>query len=151
MTLARCATLTGLLLAGGCTINAGAPRPAEAVVLPAPCPAGMTERSTLTAFFGRNARQDGREFLRVPEAEWERFRLAQLTPRFPRGSTILDAVGTWQGQALAEPTKVFFVTGPSETAEAALQSLRAAIDTYRRDFQQQSVGILATKACAAGF
>jgi hypothetical protein len=111
----------------------------------------MAERSTLTAFFGRNGRRDGREVLRVSATEWERFRLAQLTPRFPQGSTILDAVGTWQGQTLAEPTKLFLVVVPSETADAALPSLQAAIDTYRRDFQQQSVGILVTKACAAGF
>ncbi|MDO9711338.1 DUF3574 domain-containing protein [Paracraurococcus lichenis] len=148
MSLARGAGLAVLLLAGGCATQAA---PTQAANPPASCPAGMAERSTLTAFFGRNGSRNGREFLRVPAEAWERFRRAELTPRFPAGSTILDAVGTWQGQTLAEPTKVVLLVVPSETQDAALQSLQAAIDIYRRDFQQQSVGILVTQACAAGF
>jgi hypothetical protein len=87
----------------------------------------------------------------VTDAEWRAFVLDQVTPRFPDGFTVLDAVGQYrdrQGRVHSEPTKVLLIVhGTGAEPRAAIQELR---DTYRRLFQQESVLLIESPA-RAGF
>ncbi len=86
----------------------------------------------------------------VTDAEWRAFVVEHVTPRFPDGFTVLDAVGQYRtraGELKTEPTKVLVIVHPPEaSARKAIQELR---DTYRRLFQQESVLLVESPARAA--
>jgi hypothetical protein len=90
-------------------------------------------------FFGR-LKPDGSV---VTDAEWRAFVAEHVTPRFPDGFTVLDAVGQYrdrEGRVQTEPTKVLLIVhGPEARARAAIQELR---ELYRRLFQQESVFLI---------
>jgi hypothetical protein len=98
-------------------------------------------------FFGR-LKPDGTV---VTDAEWRAFVTEHVTPRFPDGFTVLDAVGqyrTREGRVQTEPTKTLLIVhGPDARPRAAIQELR---DVYRRLFQQESVLLIESPA-RAGF
>jgi hypothetical protein len=98
-------------------------------------------------FFGR-LRPDGTV---VTDAEWRAFVAEHVTPRFPDGFTVLDAVGQYRTRAgvlQTEPTKILLILhGPEAWPRAAIQELR---DVYRRLFQQESVLLIESPA-RAGF
>jgi hypothetical protein len=97
-------------------------------------------------YFGR-LKPDGSV---VTDAEWRAFVVEHVTPRFPDGFTVLDAVGQYRtraGELKTEPTKVLVIAHPPESrARAAIQELR---DAYRRLFQQESVLLIEIPARAA--
>ena len=86
----------------------------------------------------------------MTDAEWRAFVVEHVTPRFPDGFTVLDAVGQYRtraGELKTEPTKVLVIAHPPEArARAAIQELR---DAYRRLFQQESVLLIEIPARAA--
>jgi Protein of unknown function (DUF3574) len=86
----------------------------------------------------------------VTDAEWRAFVVEHVTPRFPDGFAVLDAVGQYRtraGELTTEPTKVLVIVHPPEaSARKAIQELR---DTYRRLFQQESVLLIESPARAA--
>lgn len=98
-------------------------------------------------FFGR-LKPDGSV---VTDAEWRAFVVEHVTPRFPDGFTVLDAVGQYRtrtGELQTEPTKILQIVHGSEARpRAAIQELR---DVYRRLFQQESVLLIESPA-RAGF
>jgi hypothetical protein len=98
-------------------------------------------------YFGR-LKPDGSV---VTDAEWHAFVQEQVTPRFPDGFTVVDAVGQYRtraGELKTEPTKVLIIAHPPEARpRAAIQELR---DAYRRLFQQESVLLIEIPA-RAGF
>lgn len=127
-----------LLAMAGCAGSAGpaiAPPPGTQPLL----------RSEL--FFGR-LKPDGGV---VTDAQWHAFVVEHVTPRFPDGFTVLDAVGQYRtrgGELQTEPTKILQVVhGSDARARAAIQELR---DLYRRLFQQESVLLIESPA-RAGF
>ena len=87
----------------------------------------------------------------VTDAEWRAFVVEHVTPRFPDGFTVVDAVGQYRtraGELQTEPTKILQVVhGADARARASIQELR---DLYRRLFQQESVLLLESPA-RAGF
>lgn len=93
-------------------------------------------------FFGRAA---------VPDAAWQRFFAREVSPRFPYGSTALDARGEWRdplsGHIARERSTVLIIAAPS--APETVARLAALADAYRRTFHQRSVGIVTTTECAA--
>jgi hypothetical protein len=97
-------------------------------------------------YFGR-LKPDGSV---VTDAEWRAYVVEHVTPRFPDGFTVLDAVGQYRtraGEIKTEPTKVLVIAHPPEArARAAIQELR---DVYRRLFQQESVLLIEIPARAA--
>jgi hypothetical protein len=97
-------------------------------------------------YFGR-LKPDGSV---VTDAEWRAFVVEHVTPRFPDGFTVLDAVGQYRtsaGEIKSEPTKVLLVAHPPDARpRAALQELR---DLYRRLFQQESVLLIESPARAS--
>jgi hypothetical protein len=98
-------------------------------------------------YFGR-LRPDGTV---VSDAEWRTFVAEEITPRFPDGFTVFDALGQYRGrdgQIVSEPTKVLLIVhGADARLRGALQELR---DLYRRRFQQESVLLIQSPA-RAGF
>jgi hypothetical protein len=98
-------------------------------------------------YFGR-LRPDGTV---VSDAEWRTFVAEEITPRFPDGFTVFDALGQYRGrdgQIVSEPTKVLLIVhGADARLRGALQELR---DLYRRRFQQESVLLIESPA-RAGF
>ena len=98
-------------------------------------------------YFGR-LRPDGTV---VSDAEWRSFVAEEITPRFPDGFTVFDALGQYRGrdgQIVSEPTKVLLIVhGPDARLRGSVQELR---DLYRRLFQQESVLLIESPA-HAGF
>jgi hypothetical protein len=126
-----------LLAIAGC---AGGPGPA---VEP---PRGSQAWLRSELYFGR-LKPDGGV---VTDAEWRAFVVDHVTPRFPDGFTVLDAVGQYRtraGELKTEPTKILLVAHPPEAGpRRAIQELR---DIYRRLFQQESVLLIESAAHAA--
>jgi hypothetical protein len=87
----------------------------------------------------------------VSDAEWRSFVAEEITPRFPDGFTVFDALGQYRGrdgQIVSEPTKVLLIVhGPDARLRGSVQELR---DLYRRLFQQESVLLIESPA-RAGF
>jgi hypothetical protein len=97
-------------------------------------------------FFGRNANG----VARVSDADWQRFVLANLLPRFA-GMTILDAQGVWTdpvaGTAEREGTKLVRIAEPGGADLA--RRVRDVTEAYKTQFGQKSVGIVTSPVCAA--
>jgi len=118
------------------------PAPPYACLLPA-------EQRMLVAelFFGRGMK--GRT--PVSDAEWAEFAAQTVTPNFPDGFTAFDGDGQWlnpaTGQIVSARTKILIVAAPR--TEDLAQRLSAVMDSYKRQFRQQSVGIITRDACAS--
>ncbi len=116
---------------------------------PLGCGAGLVPSVGLTGLFGLD--MPGGQ--RLSPAQWQAFQNAELQPRFPAGFTVSDATGSWRGpdgRITSDPTKVFLVLAPAAQAATARAGLEQAIAVYRRDFQQQSVGLLMQPGCTSG-
>jgi len=98
-------------------------------------------------FFGRGIK--GRQPL--TDAEWAEFTARTITPNFPDGFTVFDGEGQWRnpqtGQIAGDRTKILLVAAKREPDLA--RRLSAVIDAYKRQFHQQSVGIITRDSCAA--
>lgn len=108
-----------------------------------PCPLqGQKQMLVAELFFGRGA---------VSDAEWRRFVRSEVSPRFPDGSTSLDARGEWRdpltGHVAREPAKVLIIAARS--SPDTLARIAGLAEAYRKNFHQRSVGIVTTTACAA--
>lgn len=93
-------------------------------------------RFTRTELFLGLARPRGPE---VTEAEWAAFLSREVTPRFPRGLTVLSARGQWlqDGRVVREPSRVLVLLHESTAeTERNIEAIRAA---YMRQFDQQAV------------
>ena len=97
-------------------------------------------------FFGRGMK--GRA--PVSDAEWADFVAQTVTPNFPNGFTAFDGDGQWRspdtGQIVSARTKILIVA--AERTPDLAQRLSAVIDAYKRQFRQQSVGIITRNSCA---
>ncbi|MFW7267151.1 DUF3574 domain-containing protein [Gluconacetobacter sp. Hr-1-5] len=94
-------------------------------------------------------RPDGRP---VTDAEWQAFLARAVTPRFPDGLSVFQASGHWRDrtslQVTAEPSRIVWIAADPDAPGLAtrLDAIRAE---YRRDFQQQSVGLVIRTGCQA--
>lgn len=91
-----------------------------------------------TLFFGRN-RANGPE---VSESEFANFLSQIITPAFPDGLTVLDAVGQFRlsdGQIIREKTKVLILLYPTETRRRDSRRIELIRNEYKKQFEQQSV------------
>jgi hypothetical protein len=87
----------------------------------------------------------------VSESAWTRFVAHEITPRFPDGLTITNAIGQWRdpasGRVVREPSKRVEIVLPGHSDyEARLDAIVAA---YKRRFHQHSVGIIVQAACVS--
>jgi len=122
-------------------ICAGAQAPAL------PCHGTLQRRDVAELFFGR----DIGHRVGVSNADWTRFVARELTPRFPDGLTITDAIGQWRnpanGQIVHEPSKHVEIVLPGHSDDEA--RLDAVVAAYKRAFRQRSVGVIVREACAS--
>jgi hypothetical protein len=97
--------------------------------------------------FGRNI---GGE-LGVSEELWTEFVASEITPRFPQGLTIDDALGQWRdperNMVVKEPSKDVRVIVPAD--EAVKEKIDGIVTAYKQRFQQQSVGVVIRQACVS--
>jgi hypothetical protein len=93
----------------------------------------------ISFMFGRDV---GNE-LGVSEELWTGFVASEITPRFPHGLTIDDALGQWRD---AETNEI--VKEPSYDTETN-EKIDPIVAAYQERFQQQAVGIVIRPACAS--
>jgi hypothetical protein len=87
----------------------------------------------------------------VSETAWTRFVAREMTPRFPDGLTVTDALGQWRdrdrGRIVREPSKRVEIVLPGGADDEA--KLDAIVTAYKRQFRQQSVGVIVRPACVS--
>ncbi len=87
----------------------------------------------------------------VSEAAWSRFLAREMTPRFPDGLSVVDAAGQWRdpvrGRLTHEPSKLVIIVVPDQVATQ--DRITAIVAAYRRQFRQQSVGVIMRPVCAS--
>ncbi len=136
-----------LLLAGACASFA-APTRLAAQIPELSCAGAQHPRQVAELLFGRNI---GRR-LGVSESAWSNFVARELTPRFPDGLTITDAVGQWRdnssGRIVREPTKKVEIVLPGNGGGGQAR-LDAVVRAYKNEFHQRSVGVIVQPACVA--
>lgn len=111
------------------------------------CHGAQRPRLVAELLFGRNIGSR----LGVSEPAWARFVTREVTPRFPDGLTVTDAVGQWRDRAsgalVRERSKrVEIVLSGKADDEARLEAVVAA---YKRQFRQHSVGVILHAACVS--
>ena len=87
----------------------------------------------------------------MTDAEWNDFVLRAVSPEFPDGFTVTDGNGQYfdqgSGKLIHEQTKILLVAAdPDSDLKTRIGSVIAA---YRAQFQQRSVGVITSEACAA--
>ncbi len=86
----------------------------------------------------------------MSDDEWADFAAQTVTPNFPDGFTALDGDGQWRnpdtGQIVSARTKILIVA--AERTPDLARRLSVVIDSYKRRFRQQSVGIITRDLCA---
>jgi Protein of unknown function (DUF3574) len=140
MRAAILAALSVMLLTAGKT-GAGAQTAAPS------CHGTQQPKMVVELMFGRDI---GRR-VGVSEAAWVRFVAREMTPRFPDGLTITDAIGQWRdrvsGRIVREPSKHVEIVLPGNADDDT--RLDAIVDAYKRAFHQQSVGVIVRPACVS--
>jgi hypothetical protein len=119
-----------------------------AMLLAAParaaCPAGQSAMLNVRIYFGLRA--DGKQ---LPDSAWSDFLARTVTPRFPAGFTVYDAMGQWRDLQThvigREPTRIIEVDAiDTREFRAKVEEIRKI---YGARFHQQSVGLLIFPAC----
>lgn len=97
--------------------------------------------------FGRNIGGQ----LGVSEELWSDFVAKEITPRFPQGLTVDDAVGQWRDRETStivkEPSKDVRVIVPAGVE--VKEKVDAIVAAYKQRFQQQAVGVVIRPACVS--
>jgi hypothetical protein len=87
----------------------------------------------------------------VGQSAWARFVRRELTPRFPDGLTITDAIGQWRdrdnGAILREPSKHVEIVLPGAADDDA--RLDAVVAAYKRQFRQHAVVVIVRGGCVS--
>lgn len=144
MRATSCLLATSLLLAACAPGKSDAPAPGSLA-----CERfGARQGVEITLLFGLT-RPDGRP---ITDTEWRDFLARTVTPRFPDGLSEFQAGGQWRdrasGQTISEPSRIVWIATQPDAPDlvARLDTIRAQ---YRRDFQQQSVGLVVHTGCQA--
>jgi hypothetical protein len=87
----------------------------------------------------------------VSETAWAHFLAHEVTPRFPDGLTVSDAVGQSRnpatGQIVQEASKRVEIVLPGNADDDP--SLDAIVKAYRQRFRQHAVGVIVRSACVS--
>lgn len=106
------------------------------------CPAGQAQLRTAQLFLS------ARPPAKITDSDIRKFVDAEVTPRFPRGVTVVDGGGQWRGdenRLIREAAKVVLIVLPEKGDPAGkVQAVRAA---YRSRFKQDAVVVLPPPAC----
>ncbi len=111
------------------------------------CHGAQRVKQVAQLLFGRDI---GRR-IGVSQRAWARFVARELTPRFPDGLTVVDAIGQWRdplgGGEVREPAKLVEIVLPGRADDDA--RLDAIVQAYKREFHQHSVGVIVRSACVS--
>jgi hypothetical protein len=111
------------------------------------CHGAQQPKEVAELMFGR----DVGKRLGVSEAAWAHFVAREMTPRFPDGLTITDAVGQWRdrdsGTIVREPSKHVEIVLPGNADDDA--RIDAIVAAYKSRFRQQAVGVIVRSACVS--
>jgi hypothetical protein len=113
----------------------------------ASCHGTQRPKQVAELLFGR----DVGNRLGVSDAAWARFVAREMTPRFPDGLVVTDAVGQWRdpasGTIVRELAKRVEIVLPGhDDDEARIDAIASA---YKREFRQHSVGIILRPGCVS--
>jgi hypothetical protein len=129
-----CAAALALLALTGCA-------------LPPSCPPGTVQATLTETWFGRSIGGGGGE---VSETDWARFLAEEVTPRYPDGLTVLDAVGQWRGRdgaILRERSKKLEILLPGTDASTARTRMLPIETAWKARFKQESVLTAYSRRC----
>ena len=111
------------------------------------CAGAQKPGTVIELMFGRNI--GGR--VGVTESKWARFLDREITPRFPDGLSVYDVRGQWRDAKrnviVREPSKIVMIAIPGGLADEA--PVQQIISAYKRQFHQQSFGLIVRPACIA--
>ncbi len=111
------------------------------------CRADQKASAVVEMMFGRKIG----ERIGVTNAAWARFVDREITPRFPDGLSVVDAAGQWQDpvrkRVVREPSKI--VTIVLRDSDKGQSEIEAIAQAYKKQFQQQSVGVIVRPACVS--
>jgi len=111
------------------------------------CQGSQKPQQVADLLFGRKIG----DHVTVSEGAWRRFVGREITTRFPDGLTILDGRGQWLDpktkRIVREPSSVVMIALPGNAEDHDRLDLIA--DLYKRQFRQQSVGIIVRPACVS--
>ncbi|HTT99272.1 MAG TPA: DUF3574 domain-containing protein [Rhizomicrobium sp.] len=98
-------------------------------------------------FFGRDIEGRGP----VTDEEWSDFAAKVIAEDFPAGFTVTNGQGAWfdskARSMIHEDSKIVLVAAAQSPDTAA--KLSHMMDAYKRQFHQQSVGLITRQVCAA--
>ena len=104
-----------------------------------PCPPDMEPFHEYSLFFGRSEEMSGT--LVVTDAAWKKFVAEEITPRFPKGLTVIDARGQFKndsGTIIEEHTKIVILLVPMIPSDTTSMDLIDEImQAYRDKFQRK--------------
>jgi hypothetical protein len=87
----------------------------------------------------------------VTEGQFVRFVDSEITPRFPDGLTVFSAYGQWRdterNRIVREPSKIVTIVLPGKPEDG--DRLTEIIEAYKKQFKQQSVGMVLRPACVS--
>ena len=127
---------TALFSSGLASVAACAGRVAGDPVPAARCETGDTALVRDVLYFGRN-RPDGGT---VSDSEWQAFLDEVVTPRFPAGLTVVEAMGQWKGQSgHVERERAEVLTVLHAGDALARRSVADVTAEYKRRFHQEAV------------
>ena len=111
------------------------------------CQGSQKPQQVADLLFGRKIG----DHVTVSEGAWRRFVAREITTRFPDGLTILDGRGQWLDpktkRVVREPSSVVMIALPGNAEDHDRLNLIA--DAYKRQFRQQSVGVIVRPACVS--
>lgn len=78
----------------------------------------------------------------VTADEWARFLADEVTPRFPDGFTVVEALGQYQGadkKIVKEKSRMLVLLYPKKDRKLNNPKIEAIREAYKKAFQQESV------------
>jgi hypothetical protein len=120
---------------------------AAASAQPVECRGGLKPQQVAELLFGRKIGDHGV----VTERAWLRFLAREITPRFPEGLTVIEARGQWRNpkskRIVREQINMVLIVLPGNAEDQ--DRLGEIAQAYKRQFRQQSVGIIVRQACVS--
>lgn len=87
----------------------------------------------------------------MTEAEWSDFVVRVISQQFPDGFTVVDGDGQWldqrTGNIVHEKSKILIAAADPESDLA--RRIGGVVDAYKKQFLQQSVGVMTSPVCGA--
>ncbi len=113
---------------------------------PPPCPEGTDQFVQYELFMGRSD-HSGEV---VDDDAWDAFLRDTVTPRFPDGLTVLDALGQWrnsEGLVQKERSKLLIIIVSPHPDNS--HSISEISEVYKRRFGQESVLQVVSNTCVS--